>query len=121
MSKDTNKKSSAGRPKSAVANNPQSILDKANWELCKFDAKVANNMGKILDAYYKMAFSPALKENTRLTVLKDLIKMQKENIAAMEEVEDMEKDTTNSQDSDEDEDDFELSSILSVEFNESGN
>ena len=107
-----------GRPKSAVASDAQSILDKANWEMSKFDAKVANNMGKILDEYFNMAFDDKLKENTRLTVLKDLIKMQKENIAAVEAVEPHEKPRTQEgeEGDDDEDDDIDMGNILSVDF-----
>jgi hypothetical protein len=111
----------AGRPANAKASDPQSILDKANWEMEKFNAKVANNMGKILEEYYSMAFDPKMKENTRLSVLKELIKMQKENLAAVEEVEPHEKSFKDPEDgSDVEESDYELDNILSVEFNEEG-
>ena len=111
------KKTSAGRPANAVASDAQSIINKATWELDKFNAKVANNMGKILEEYYALAFT-AEKENTRLAVLKELIKMQKEMAETVDEVSDLEKPRTQEGDDDEDEDEVDMGNILSVDFDD---
>lgn len=109
------KRIKAGRPKDAKASDPQSILDKANWELAKFDAKVANNMGKILEQYYDLAFT-AEKENTRLAVLKELIKMQKDAAEAAKQVEDLERDIPSTDSDEEEEEDHDLDNVLDINF-----
>ena len=113
--KKTGSSKPRGRPASAIAGDFATVVEKSNWELDKFNAKVANNMGKILEEYYQMAFDDKLKENTRLTVLKDLIKMQKELVGVVEATEDLEK----KMDKDDDDDStLDMGNIISLDFEE---
>ena len=112
--KKTGSSKPRGRPQNAIASSAKSIIEKATWELDKFNAKVANNMGSILEEYYNLAFT-AEKENTRLMVLKDLIKMQKDLVEVVEATEDLEK----KMDKDDDDDStLDMGNIISLDFEE---
>lgn len=74
-----NNKRSRGRPKGAIAGDQQSILDKIEFELEKFDVRMANELGQLLDAYYKLAFT-AEKENTKKAVLEKLIERAQKKV-----------------------------------------
>ena len=112
--KKTGSSKPRGRPVSAIAGDFATVVEKSNWELDKFNAKVANNMGKILEEYYNLAFT-AEKENTRLMVLKDLIKMQKDLVEVVEATEDLEK----KMDKDDDDDStLDMGNIISLDFEE---
>jgi hypothetical protein len=92
-----------GRPENARAGDLESIVNKATWEFDKWDAKIANELPKLLDAYYKLAFT-AEKENTRKSVLEELIKRAEKTIEGVEV-------STKDLPTDEDEDDEELISL----------
>ncbi len=85
-------KRSRGRPKGAMAGDKQSILDKIEFEVEKFDVKLANELGQLLDAYYQLALS-AEKENTRKGVLENLIKRAQDKIDADNSAEEGTQDT----------------------------
>lgn len=78
-------KRSRGRPKGAISGDAQSILDKIEFEVEKFDVKLANELGQLLDAYYQLAFT-AEKENTKKAVLEKLIERAQSKIDKRDDV-----------------------------------
>lgn len=70
-----------GRPTipKATAGDAESIIRKVEYEFDRFDASLANELPKLLEAYFELAFK-AEKENTKKAVMEKLIERAEKKI-----------------------------------------
>lgn len=70
-----------GRPTipKATAGDAESIIKKVEYEFDRFDARLANELPELLDAYFKLALN-AEKENTKKAVMEKLIERAEKKI-----------------------------------------